>query len=263
MRRFAIPLFLLLATSLGLTAQPIVFEGGVVNAADGTNQPIITPGSLVSIFGSDLASGLSQADSIPLGVALGETSVTFNGIPGPLLFVSQGQVNAQLPWNVLSDGVTQGVVNVVVRRGQTESPAVEIPVGPFSPGVFTFQGKAIAINGDGSLAQPVGSIPTVATHPAPIGSTVVIYATGLGAVNNPVANGANTLDGLRTNLTFPEVFFGGVKQRVIFSGLTPQFVGVNQVNVTILEGTPAGGAVPVLVQSGGVSSPAGATIAVE
>src|SRR5262249_13239380 len=115
---------------------PVVTPGGVINAASGaavTNP--VAPGSLVSIFGSQLASGLAQADSIPLSTSLNGVSVTFNGVQSPLLFVSGGQVNAQLPWNVLSSGTT-GNANIVVTRNGTPSTAQTVPVGPFSPGIF-------------------------------------------------------------------------------------------------------------------------------
>jgi hypothetical protein len=88
-------------------------------------------------------------------------SVSFNNIPAPLLFVSQGQINAQLPWNVLPDPSAPGTVGVVVQRGSGSSQARQISVGPFSPGIFSVQfgtGQAIAINLNGTIAAPVGSI---------------------------------------------------------------------------------------------------------
>jgi len=79
-----------------------------------------------------LGSSLAQADTIPLSTTLNNVSVTFNGIAAPLLFVSGGQVNAQMPWNVLSSGTT-GTVNVVVTRNGQASAAQSVQIGPFSP----------------------------------------------------------------------------------------------------------------------------------
>src|SRR5256885_13129719 len=95
---------LLLVLTLCIAAHsqtPSVTPGGVINAASGAavTDPV-APGSLVSIFGSTLASGLAQADSIPLSTSLNNVSVTFNNITSPLLFVIGGQLNAQLPWNL-------------------------------------------------------------------------------------------------------------------------------------------------------------------
>lgn len=242
---------------------PVVTPGGVSDAAGGISP--VAPGALVSIYGTNLAAGLAQADTIPLSTNLGNVSVTFNGIPAPLLFVSTGQVNAQLPWNVLSSGTT-GTANIVVTNNGQTSTSMSVPVGPFSPGVFAVNNHAIAINSDGSVAAAAGSIPGITTRPATTGDPggLVILCTGLGAVNPPVASGANANDGqLHTATTMPTVLIGNKAAQVVFAGLSPQFVGVNQINVAIPAGTPTGSAVPLQIQVGGVTSSAMVTIAVQ
>src|SRR5438132_579480 len=193
---------LLLVLTLCIAAHsqtPSVTPGGVINAASGAavTDPV-APGSLVSIFGSNLASGLAQADSIPLSTSLNNVSVTFNNIPAPLLFVSGGQINAQLPWNVLGSGTT-GTANVVVTRSGQPSAAQSVPIGPFSPGIFAVNNIAIAINPDGTVAAAAGAIPGLNTRPAKIGDPggLVILCTGLGSVDSAPANGAASLDKLR------------------------------------------------------------------
>jgi uncharacterized protein (TIGR03437 family) len=253
---------LLAAGVVGAYGQtPVVSAGGVSNAANGLST--VTPGSLVSIYGSNLASGLAQADSIPLATQLGDVKVTFNGVPAPLLFVSGGQINAQLPWNVLSSGTT-GTANVVVTRNNQSSAAQSFPVGPFSPGIFAINNIAVAINPDGSIAAPAGAIPGITTKPAKIGDPggLVILCTGLGAVDPPAVTGSNSLDKLRTETTMPSVLIGNVAAKVVFAGLSPQFVGVNQINVSIPDGTPTGDAVPIQISLGGVMTSASITMAV-
>src|ERR1022692_1384233 len=71
---------------LAVAQAPLVEHGGVVDAAS-FKGPVV-PGSLVSIFGSNLASGTASASAIPLPVTLGGVSVSFNGIAAPLLYVS-------------------------------------------------------------------------------------------------------------------------------------------------------------------------------
>jgi uncharacterized protein (TIGR03437 family) len=255
---------LLLAVAVAAHSQtPAVSAGGVLNAASFDKATPVTPGSLVSIFGTNLASALAQADSIPLGTSLGNVSVTFNGIPAPLLFVSAGQVNAQLPWNVLSSG-TAGTANVVVTRSGQASAPQSLQVGPFSPGIFAVNNLAIAINADGSLALPAGAIPGINSHPAKIGDPggLVILCTGLGTVTPAVASGANTLDGLRTATTTPVVMIGGKQAQVVFAGLSPQFVGVNQINIAVPAGTPTGNSVALQLQVGGFTTSDQVTIAV-
>lgn len=240
---------------------PVVSSGGVSNAANGL--ATVAPGSLVSIYGSNLASGLAQADSIPLATTLSSVSVTFNNVPAPLLFVSGGQINAQLPWNVLSSGTT-GTANVVVTRNGTPSAPQSLQVGPFSPGIFAIGNIAVAINPDGSIAAPAGAIPGITTKPAKIGDPggLVILCTGLGAVDSPPANGAASLDKLRTATTTPTVLIGGKAAQVVFAGLSPQFVGVNQINVAIPAGTPTGDAVSLQISLGSVTTSATITMAV-
>jgi len=240
---------------------PVVSAGGVSNAANGLSP--VAPGSLVSIYGTELASGLAQADSIPLATKLSDVSVTFNNVPAPLLFVSTGQINAQLPWNVLSSGTT-GTANVVVTRNGTASAAQTLQVGPFSPGIFAIGNIAVSINPDGSIAAPAGAIPGIATKPAKIGDPggLVILCTGLGAVDSPPANGAASLDKLRSTTTMPTVLIGGKAANVVFSGLSPQFVGVNQINVAIPAGTPTGDAVSLQISLGGVTTSGSITMAV-
>jgi len=243
---------------------PAVSPGGVINAASGAalTDPV-APGSLVSIFGSNLAGGLAQADSIPLSTALNGVGVKFNNIDAPLLFVSGGQINAQLPWNVLSSGTAGTAQVVVTRNGQSSAPQ-NVNVGPFSPGIFAVNNIAIAINPDGTVAAAPGAIPGLNTHAAKIGDPggLVILCTGLGAVDVNVPNGANSIDTLRNAKTIPTVLIGGKAATVVFAGLSPQFVGVNQINVAIPAGTPTGDKVSLQIQVGGITTSANITMAV-
>jgi uncharacterized protein (TIGR03437 family) len=249
---------------------PVVLDNGTVNGASFAASQPVTPGSLVSIFGSQLAGSLESADSIPLSTARGDvSSVTFNGIVAPLYFVSPGQINAQLPWNVLPNGAASGSVNVVVTRNGVKSAPKSLQVGAFSPGIFATTPNpdgtlyAIAVNLDGTLAQAPGAIAGLTTHPAKAGDTIIVYANGLGPVDKPVDNGNNTADGLRTNTTFPTAMVGGVVASVPFSGLAPQFVGVNQVNIVIPQGVTPGNAVTLQLQTGGITSTDKVIIAVQ
>src|SRR5713226_4761863 len=87
---------------VALAQTPVVTPGGIVSAAGLGHTTTIAPGSLISIFGSSLASSLSQAGSATLSTTLGDVdSVTINGVPAPLKFVSAGQINAQAPWETI------------------------------------------------------------------------------------------------------------------------------------------------------------------
>ncbi len=258
-------LVLTLALVVPAMAQaPSVNNGGVVNAASFAPGQAVTPGSLIAIFGSNLASGLSQASSVPLSTSLGNVqSVSFGDIPAPLIFVSGGQVNAQLPWEVANSGTA----TVVVKTSTGSSSPTSVQLSSVSPGIFSVNfgvGQAIAINLDGTLAATPGSVSGLTTHPAKIGDTIIILCTGLGAVNNPVPTGAAPSGGGSTTLTDPGVLFGGVaaQQPLPFSGLAPEFPGVYQLNVVIPSGVTPGDAVPLQLQVGGITTTNQVTMAI-
>jgi uncharacterized protein (TIGR03437 family) len=244
---------------------PAISQGGVVNSASYITP--ITPGTLVSIFGSNLATSTAQYDTIPLSSQLNQVSVTMNGIPAPLLYVSGQLINVQVPWGVIS-GATQGSANVVVTNDGQVSTGQSVQVGPFSPGLFAINNGtvAVAINSDGSIAAPAGSIPGVSTRPASIKDPIglEIWCTGLGAVNASLPDGGIPASGqLVTANTFPAVLVGGQAATVLWAGLTPYFPGVNQINIQLAPGTPTGSAVPIQIVSGGITTSATITIAVQ
>jgi hypothetical protein len=93
--------------------EPPPSVASVVNAA--SLQPLLSPGALVSIIGSHLtgptqSTNYDDTASYPTSVA--GTSVTFNGIDAPLLYVSPGQINAIVPFALAG----QKSVQVVVQR---------------------------------------------------------------------------------------------------------------------------------------------------
>ena len=259
-------LLAVLALSVAAFAQaPAVTSGGVLNAASFDRAMPVSPGALISIFGSNLAATTATADSIPLSTVLGGVNVKINGQDAPLTGVfhtaNGDQINAQRPV-----GAQTGAAQVVVTRDGVAGAAQTFQIGQFSPGIFSVQfgvGQAIAINLDGSLAAPAGSIQGLATHPAKAGDTILILATGLGPVTPAINSGANSVDSLRTTVTTPTVMIGGVSVMPAFSGLSPQFVGVNQVNVVVPANAPKGDKVPLQISVGGLTSTDQVTMAIQ
>ena len=270
MRRFSF-LVLALASGVGFAQTPTVLDGGVVNGASFA-KGAISPGSLVSIFGTGLVSKLASADTIPLSTMLSGVTVTFADLPpAPLLAVIPGvpgqtddQINVQLPWEI---GTGSGAVNVIVNTANGASAPVTVDFAPSMPGIFTAPeaGKlyAVAVNfPDNALAWPQGLVS--GSHPAKAGDTLVVYATGLGAVDHtPVDGGIPSTGQLANTVVNPTVLVGGVPAKVLFSGLSPQFVGVNQLNIQVPDGVASGSAVPLQIQVNGFTSTNQAVIAVQ
>ena len=267
----------ILAAAAALAQAPAVNPGGVVNTANYAPQGV-SPGSIVAIFGTNLAGALAFSDSIPLSVTLGTvSSVTFNGVSAPLYYVGPLQVDAQMPFESLPSGATSATVNVVVTTTTGGASAPQpVTVLPAVSGIFTVSetgvGQAIATdNNDGAIAAPTGSIHGVTTHPWSLssGHALVIWCTGLGAVDPPIADGHNSYDS-SGQLTLrqvppantPVVLIGGVAAKVLFAGLAPAFVGEYQVDVLPGAGTPTGDAVSLQIQMNNITTSDQVTIAV-
>ncbi|HZL57146.1 MAG TPA: IPT/TIG domain-containing protein [Bryobacteraceae bacterium] len=258
--------FAALCPSFGQT--PVVSAGGIVNAASFVNGQPVAAGSIVAIFGQQLAANLAQADTVPWSNSLGNVTVSFNGTLAPLQFVSAGQINAQVPWEAFPSGT--GTANVVVNNNGALSTPQSVVVNPIVPGVFQSSGHAIAVNVTdptsaryGTLAAPSGSIPGLTTFPAHVNDLLFFYANGLGPVDSPVASGNVPQSGqvVRTT-TIPTVLVANAPAKVLFSGLTPGYPGIYQVNISVPQ-VPSGDAVPLQLQANGFTSPNTTNIAVQ
>jgi uncharacterized protein (TIGR03437 family) len=272
MRLTALGMGLFVAASVVYAQGPAVNAGGVLNSGSYSTQGV-APGSLVSIFGTNLASALSLASTIPLSTTLGDvTSVTFNNIPAALYYVGPLQINAQLPWNVLSAGTTSGNVNVVVTRSTgAPSTAQRVPVVAAAPGIFTVPqnglGQAFAYdNTTGAVAAPAGTtLGSFKIAPISVSSkhALIIACTGLGPVTPSIDNGKAASDGVIRNVNATiSVLIGGVEAQFFNAVLTPQFVSEYQIGVVPAASTPTGDAVSLQIVVNGVTTSDKVTIAV-
>ena len=207
--------------TLEVKAPPAIAPGGSVNAASFTAKA--APGSLFSVFGSDLATSTDSAQSLPLKTSMNGTSVMVGGKAAPLVFVSAGQVNAQVPYEVAeADNVP-----VVVTVNGVSSLAGTLSVVPAAPGVFQFGNRrAVVQNEDYTVNN--------SDNPAKANSYVIAYMTGVGRVDNPVATGsAAGSDPLSRPRAAVSATIGNQSAEIAFAGLAPGFVGLTQVNLRI------------------------------
>jgi len=226
-----------------------------VNSANPTGGDSLAPGSLASLYGTNLAGATVVADAAPpWPVRLGGTSMTVGGVSVPLFFVSPIQINFQVPYFNIS-GPT--ATNLTVTE-ETLTTTIAVTVTPYAPGLYTTNaqgtGQAAAIiAGTSTTAAPSGALP--GSRPAQKGEFVSLYCTGLGAVSHRPALGApSPSNPLATTGATPTVTVGGVNASVSFSGLAPGYVGLYQVNIQVPATAPSGDAVPVVLSIGGVTS---------
>ena len=153
------------------TGTPVMRIFGIANAAFGPVLGRIVPGEVISIYGPHIGPATPATFTPVSGVvpnSLAGVQVFFNGVPAPLLYVSDSQINAVVPF-----GVYSGTVRIT-SNGVT-SPDFPTTVISAEPEVFRNpDGAAAAVNQDGSLNS--------AANPAKAGSIVSIWVTGAGSI---------------------------------------------------------------------------------
>ncbi len=235
-------------TSAGVVELPAAFATGrdlprieaVTNAADFS--PSAASGGLISIFGERLAEVETGAVDAPLPGKLGNVCVSANGGVLPLLFVSPNQINAQMDFGSIGPTDIQvhtlaGASDVFVQQIATAAPAIFGIRGPDN------RRYAAVFREDNTLS-------TLSNALRP-NETAVVYLTGLGQVAPLAVAGEAASDTVLTEtLESVVVAFGGVPADILFSGLTPGFVGLYQINVRLPSFVPLGANVPMTITAG-------------
>ncbi len=207
-------------------------------------QPL-APGSIISIYGDRLADNTLSAEVLPLPNRLGNTQVVIACQLIPLMFVSQFQINAVVPFGLPVNTPHQ----LLVQRGLTYSNPAPIDVAAAQPNIFVANGNGIIF-----AYRPDGTPPFLVSPSAPAkaGDVLVIYCEGLGATDPPVADGfGSPLSPPAHTLTPVTVTIGGKNAPVSFGGLVPSFVGLYQVNTVVPDGVSTGDSVPVILTVAG------------
>lgn len=220
------------------TPRPEVSSGAMRNAASGGET--VAPGSLFSLYGANFANASTLVGESPWPTTAGGVSVLVNGTAVPLYFVSPNQINGQIPFNL-----APGPATVQVRNASGNSNPIPFDVGATAPGILQFgENRAVAVNPDGSV--------NTADNPITAGGILLVYLTGIGEVDNPVATGAPASAAPLSRPTAPvRITVGDQEVEVLYLGLAPGFVGLAQANISI---PPMTGTFPLTVTVGGVSS---------
>ncbi|HYM06062.1 MAG TPA: hypothetical protein VEU11_05835 [Terriglobales bacterium] len=218
----------------------------------------IAPGEILVMYGSQIGppqlAQLHINDAGLVDTQLAGTRVLFNGTPAPIVYALSNQVAAIVPYEV-----TGPIAQLVVQYQGQASSVFGVPAASSAPALFTLdstgKGQAAAVNQNGSINTP--------STPAPIGSTISLYATGEGQTSPSGVDGKLGTDPLPHPVLPLSVTIGGQTAQVQYEGGAPgEVAGVMQVNVQIPSGIQPGNAVPVVLKVGNASSPSGVTIAV-
>jgi len=245
------------SVTFALTAVPLVPQDGFVNGASFARNTPLAAGTIASLFGQGLAASTEGAISLPLPTTLASgtqvlvASGTKAAVAAPLFYVSPGQINFQMPFEVNDSTVTVSVTNGAPDVKST----VTLSVATSSPGVFSLNQSG---GGPGEILHADFS-PVSVANPAAAGEVLLVYCTGLGAVNPPVASGVASPTPPAIAATLPTVTIQGTAAPVEFAGLAPGFAGLYQINVKVPTGLTAGSTVPLVVA---VGSRAGNTVTI-
>ena len=230
---------------------PVIATGGAVSGATfGLGQPL-APGILASVFGQRLADDTAQSQSLPLSTTLGSTSASLGGKLLPLFFASDGQVNTQAPFDL----PTNTELSLIVRRGGALSSPETVTIASAAPGMFTRNqrgtGQAAVVDVQGRVIEPGNAVGS--------GGVAILFATGLGAVDQTVLPGfpAPGAEPLARTIAPVVVTVGGIPAQVLYAGLAPGFVGLYQINFLIPSGVAPGDAVPLVISTAGATSTPG------
>lgn len=210
---------------------PAYTAAGVVHAATQT-AAALAPNTIATIYGVNLAFTTNAVTSgDPLGgqlpTSLDGVRVLVYGIPCGLFFVSPGQINFLIPYELTVENAP-----LQVTRQGVAGPAVTITLAVTAPAFFEWkQHQPIAVHADGTLIST--------DSPARAAEVIVLFAAGLGRtlpdqVSGRIPAAAATI--LRASQL--QILLNGVAlpaSSVQYAGVTPGFAGLYQINLKLPE----------------------------
>lgn len=185
--------------------------------------------SIVSAFGTNLATSTQIAAGTPLPTSLANASISvqdFKGIErlAPLFFVSPNQLNYEIP-----AGTASGPALIKFANGAQIITGTTI-VAASAPAIFTLDasglGPAVALD-----AFTFTGAPFNATRSDGQPNIITVFGTGLGDDATDIA--ANVAASVQAT-------FDGQVATVAYAGQAPGFVGLNQWNIVFPAGISSG-----------------------
>jgi uncharacterized protein (TIGR03437 family) len=221
---------------------PIANAGGVVNNGTFASGEPLAEGDIAAVFGTQFDFDAPEgAIQLPLQNTMDGIQVLVNGIAAPVYYVSANQINFEVPINASTANGGAGTVQVV--RNGTAGNLIYVDINAQVPRFILYDGNY------GIITTPTGALTGIPSNPVKPGDTIVIYALGLGLTSPPVASGTASPGppNLASVSGTTQVCFGvetpfeqAPCATAFFSGLTPNFIGLYQIDVTIPSGIASG-----------------------
>ena len=225
---------------------PILSPDGTVDNFSFLGGAPLAPGTIAAIFGLDLAPAPRAPGVIPFRTEVDGTRVLVGGVEAPIHFVSGGQINAQIPAELIPNRQYQ----VLISAGGALTAPDTIDLAAAQP---TVQAPAP----ENVVAAQHANFDTITPAlPARPGEAIIVYALGLGQTDPPARSGtASPSNPPARALSQPTVTIGGKPAEIIFAGLTPGFVGLHQINLFVPADATTGNLEITINQNGVTSNP--------
>jgi uncharacterized protein (TIGR03437 family) len=207
-------------SSFTITAStPAASVNAVLNAF--SSQPSAAPGSLISIYGSNLS-----------------TPVLINGVAAPILYADRAQINAQVPFEIRPGSATLAISGA--------SP-ITLEIAAAAPGILVDPDTKYAV------AQDTAGALINARNPIAAGQYVTLYLTGQGLLDHSLSTGAAApSEPLARPLAAVTATVAGIAAPISFAGMAPGLIGVLQVNLLIPD--VASGDTRLAIAIGGIDA---------
>jgi uncharacterized protein (TIGR03437 family) len=238
------------------TPPPAINPNGAVSNLNPVSGAALAPGTITQVYGSGFAPANVSTGPAPLPITFNNTFALIGPTQAPLYFLSNGQVNIQIPY----EATASQQLPIVLSVNNALTLPLTLGIVPTAPGVLSdddgptppdVQNKAHLIaqhTADGSAVT--------SASPAKPGEYVVMYLVGMGATNPSVASGAETPLSPFSYVTMqPTVTVGSQTSNIYFAGLTPTFVGLYQIDFQVPPGSKSGELEVDVTQNGVAANP--------
>ncbi|HTB18054.1 MAG TPA: hypothetical protein VK708_08045 [Bryobacteraceae bacterium] len=226
------------------TPPPTLVPGGTLNNLNPVVGAPLSPGTIVAVYGTGLGTSPVSTGGAPLPQTFDNTFALVGSSQAPLYFLSNGQINLQIP----NDASATQQLPIVLSVNNALTLPLVLDIVPVAPGVAAYSsGDMIAQHADYSLVS--------SSSPAKPGEVVIMYLVGMGATNPSVPSGtaAPGPPNFATTVVQPIVTVGSQQANVVFAGLTPDSVGLYQIDFQVPTGA-ASGDLDVTVTQNGVAA---------
>jgi uncharacterized protein (TIGR03437 family) len=238
------------------TPPPTLAPGGTLNNLNPVVGAPLSPGTIAQVYGSGLGSAPVSIGHVPLLTMFNNTFALVGPTQAPLYFLSSGQVNIEIP----ADATATQQTPIVLSVNNALTLPLMLNIVPATPGVLSSDDgptRPSLQNGAHIIAQHSADFSLVtSSNPAKPGEYLVMYLVGMGATNPAVASGAASPTSPLAKVTAqPTVMLDSQSCTVTFAGLTPNFVGLYQIDFQVPSNAKSGELEVDVTQNGIAANP--------